>query len=79
MLVFLCLPVAAQTPYMVKNINPGSHSSNPNSLVQVGSLTFFVATDAAHGTELWKTDGTSGGTQLVNTFTLERRVHPRVR
>jgi ELWxxDGT repeat protein len=31
----------------------------------VGETLFFLATDDVHGTELWATDGTSGGTRLV--------------
>ena len=39
--------------------------SRPRSLTVVGSTVFFTATDATHGTELWKTDGTAAGTALV--------------
>ena len=33
---------------------------------QVGGITFFVGTTPAAGQELWRTDGTSGGTFLVD-------------
>jgi ELWxxDGT repeat protein len=33
--------------------------------VSVGNVTFFIGSDAAHGTELWRTDGTAAGTRLV--------------
>jgi ELWxxDGT repeat protein len=33
--------------------------------VQVGSRAVFAATDAAHGTELWVSDGTGAGTRLL--------------
>lgn len=36
----------------------------------VGRLVFFVAYDPAHGCELWRTDGTPGGTFLV------KDIHP---
>jgi ELWxxDGT repeat protein len=35
------------------------------SFTQVGDLLFFVANDFEHGTELWRTDGTAGGTILL--------------
>ena len=38
---------------------------NADQFVQVGAETFFVAVDDVHGRELWKTDGTIAGTQMV--------------
>ncbi len=49
-------------------LNPGTASSDPNSLVSVAGTLFFVANDGAHaGTRLWKSDGTGAGTKLVDT------------
>jgi ELWxxDGT repeat protein len=50
---------------LVSDINPGSDSSSlPNSPppVVLGSALYFLANDAAHGTRLWKSDGTTAGT-----------------
>ncbi|WP_221392805.1 ELWxxDGT repeat protein [Dyadobacter sp. NIV53] len=49
----------------VKDIDPGPGDYRILNLVNVNGTAFFFATDAAHGKELWKSDGTSGGTVLV--------------
>ncbi|MCY2987766.1 MAG: hypothetical protein NTY19_07875 [Planctomycetota bacterium] len=41
------------------------HSSSPSQLTNVNGKLLFVAQDAAHGTELWASDGTTAGTVLV--------------
>lgn len=54
---------------LVKDINPGTASSSPfNFRAATFSGTpgvYFLATTAANGTELWRSDGTEGGTSLV--------------
>lgn len=54
---------------MVKDINPGTLSSNPTELTEAGGKLFFVANDGkgplGQGNELWTSDGTAGGTQIV--------------
>ncbi len=40
-------------------------TSTPNSLLNVGGVLYFAATDGPHGRELWKSNGTTAGTQLV--------------
>ena len=39
--------------------------SNPEQFAVLGSFVLFSAFDRVHGTELWRTDGTSAGTRLV--------------
>ena len=39
--------------------------SDPNNLVEVGGTLFFTANDGLSGVELWKSDGTAGGTVRV--------------
>jgi ELWxxDGT repeat protein len=50
---------------LVRDIFPGSTTSNLGNLTVVGNTVFFSATDGTNGKELWKTDGTSAGTVLV--------------
>ncbi|MDN3655010.1 T9SS type A sorting domain-containing protein [Ferruginibacter paludis] len=45
--------------------NAGADSSNPANFYIYNSIVLFSATDATHGNEIWKTDGTAGGTLLV--------------
>ena len=58
---------------IVKDINPGGPSSivstssfgGQTMMAAAGSYVYFVADDGTHGPELWKTDGTDAGTQMV--------------
>jgi ELWxxDGT repeat protein len=51
---------------LVKDIDTTvSSGSFPSNFVSLGATAFFFARDGVHGNELWKSDGTSGGTALV--------------
>ena len=50
---------------LLKDINPGSASSNICYLTNVDNTMFFAATNGINGMELWKTDGTDNGTVMV--------------
>jgi len=67
--------------YLVKDISPGLYSSYVQSLTAVNGVLFFCASDSpyvpysaqqsdgtndgTHGYELWRSDGTEAGTELV--------------
>ena len=58
---------------LVKDINPGSEgyygsypsSSEPSNFIEFDDRLFFTANDGENGNELWVSDGTSSGTQLL--------------
>jgi ELWxxDGT repeat protein len=49
---------------MVRDIRRGSAGSDPGSLYVFKGRLYLVADDGVHGGELWRTNGTSGGTRL---------------
>jgi ELWxxDGT repeat protein len=46
---------------LVKDIWPGTATSNPYGLTAMNGSLFFSADDGVHGVELWKSDGTDTG------------------
>lgn len=60
---------------MLKDINTGhsgADSSNPRQFYPFNNMVLFAATDATHGEEIWRTDGTAAGTFMlrdINTGT----------
>ena len=58
-------PVSAATgPYLVRDIDTNG-SSNPQQLTALGSTLFFTATGGSKGRELFRSDGTPGGTVRI--------------
>lgn len=44
---------------------PAGLASRPSKITNAGGTAFFLADDGVHGNDLWKSDGTASGTQLV--------------
>lgn len=71
----LCATAAAgaQSPYLVADLNQTSVNGNAFSgesfshlqAVDLGGVLYFAAADPAHGSELWRSDGTPEGTWRV--------------
>ena len=61
---FASLVSAQQMPELVKDIQPGPGSSGPFVLTAVNGKLYFTAFDA-NGGELWVSDGTEAGTNMV--------------
>src|SRR5262245_36577806 len=57
--------VLSDAPVLIKDINLTPAGSAPSAFTTVQNTHLFIATDPAHGQELWKTDGTPEGTVLV--------------
>jgi len=55
-------------PTLIEEINPNT-GSNPDMLVAGDSQVLFYAQDGTHGRELWQSDGTAAGTNLVMDIT----------
>ncbi|MBA4852222.1 ELWxxDGT repeat protein [Emticicia sp. BO119] len=53
--------------FMVKDIKPGSASSDIIQLLNVNGTLYFAAKDANYIYRLWKSDGTEQGTVMVNS------------
>lgn len=54
--------------FMVKDINPGSGSSDINYLTRFNDKVVFAANDGQNGSELWISDGTENGTYMVKNI-----------
>ncbi|MCS6820478.1 MAG: gliding motility-associated C-terminal domain-containing protein [Microscillaceae bacterium] len=60
--------------FMVKDIRPGSNSSNPIYLIDKGDgVCYFVADDGS-GTALWQSDGTATGTSKIINISIDTTV-----
>jgi uncharacterized repeat protein (TIGR01451 family) len=67
-------PLHAQTPYLVKDINPDLQfppdSSDPAPLAALGNVLFFAACEPDHGCEPWISDGTPAGTSVLKDISV---------
>ncbi|MFP5285693.1 MAG: hypothetical protein ACLGI9_08145, partial [Thermoanaerobaculia bacterium] len=67
--LLLVSPAAAQTATLVRDIAAGgfgfSESSSPHSFHTAGGKVFFLAGEGSSGLELWVSDGTGSGTEML--------------
>ena len=57
-----------QGTHLIIDLARGIGSSSPRSFTAAGGAVFFIADDGATGEELWRTDGTLGGTARVTAL-----------
>ncbi|WP_460946859.1 ELWxxDGT repeat protein [Spirosoma daeguense] len=62
---------------LVKDINPGTDFSSPNNLIEMNGTLYFTADNGLSGHELWKSDGSESGTQLVKNINLTGNASPQ--
>ncbi len=53
---------------ILKDINDGAADSDPKHYIIYKDLVYFVANDEINGNAIWKTDGTTDGTELFYTY-----------
>lgn len=56
---------SSPTTTLLIDINLGLAASDPNSFIKIGDQIYFTANDGIHGFELFRTNGTESGTELV--------------
>ncbi len=61
-----CVIGGVTSPYcLLKDINPGAAGSSPRGFYEAYGKLYFSANDGVTGNEVWSTDGTESGTQLL--------------
>ncbi|HEV7672573.1 MAG TPA: ELWxxDGT repeat protein [Thermoanaerobaculia bacterium] len=58
-----------ESTVLLRDLAQGDPSSYPRQLTRVAGRLLFTATDDAHGQEVWRSDGTTAGTELVADLT----------
>lgn len=66
----------AQTPVLVKEINPLG-DANPENFFEFNGKMYFRANDGVHGIELWVSDGTADGTKMLKDINPDGNSMPR--
>lgn len=65
-------------PFLVKDLANGPTGSDPRPLASIGNILFFTIDPFSKGEQLWKTDSTKQGTELLTNVAVEREyMNPR--
>jgi len=56
---------AQATPFLVKDIQPGTVGSAPAVMTELDGVIYFRANDGTTGAEIWRSNGTAAGTYLL--------------
>ncbi|MCW3124344.1 MAG: hypothetical protein JWO03_2 [Bacteroidetes bacterium] len=72
-LTLTCSHLSAQS--LLKDLNPGAVSSNPESFITVNGVMYFVTTGGAtYQHKIWKSDGTAAGTVVLKDSVITTNV-----
>src|SRR5437868_8509129 len=64
--IVCCEPRLLLAASVVGDVNTQpARDANPTEAITVNGVAYFFKTDIDHGSELWRSDGTDGGTWLV--------------
>ena len=57
---FMSTAANAQTPFLTRDINTTFLNGYPTAFCEVNGYLYFNGTNVSSGTELWRSDGTTG-------------------
>ncbi len=86
-LFFTCIDANAQNYHLVKDINtytdanPANNNQNvlnTSNYAVLNGISYFMADDGVHGSQLWRSNGTEGGTTFVKSIVTSQPLNTTV-